>query len=634
MKTRKNLKCSPCFLLSLISVFFISPSSASALDIKLSLPAIISDNMVLQAGKTVPIWGNTTPGEEIEILFCGKKFRTSSDKDGKWVVKIGPLKSGGPYEMVVKDSKSSITIKNILIGEVWVCSGQSNMALILKGTLNAEQEAAKATDSKIRFFQTPKIPAIKPLYDCKGKWVVCSPKEAAEFSATGYYFGKELRKELNVPVGLIQSAYGGSGVGSWYSREALSVEPSLKHRIKTLDEATEIVLSSPNKLDIDDSNWMQTSVDETTWKTIQLPLYWDHEQYPIVYDGVIWARKTVDIPESWIGKELLVSLGKIDDYETTYFNGIQVGSTSSFNLKPRRYKIPPNLVKTGKAVIAVKTFKEDWGGIAGLKENMYLATYENQEEKVSLAGEWKYKASKLDFKHISYRVKTSLYNGMIAPLIPYGIKGVIWYQGEANATPGAAFNYRSTFPAMIKEWRSQWQQGDVPFYFVQLPNYKAHFKEDWVILRESQMKTLVVPETGMAVTVDIGDAKNIHPKNKHDVGKRLALWALAKTYGKKIEYSGPLYKGMKIEGSKIRLSFTNTTGGLVAKNGKLKTFEIAGANNKFVPAEAIIDGNTVIVYSSQIKAPVAARYAWNDTPEGCNLYNGSGLPASPFRSTK
>ncbi|RLD60489.1 MAG: 9-O-acetylesterase, partial [Bacteroidetes bacterium] len=470
------------------------------------------------------------------------------------------------------------------------------------------------------------------------------------FSAAAYFFGRKLFKELNVPIGLINSSFGGTPAESWTSAEALKVIPEFREEIKTMDSSfheqirnqgnfqaelklrKEIIKRGDIGYDNGKPIWNKPDLDVTGWNTMNLPIKWEKAGYPDL-DGIMWFRKEIKIPASMIGTDLIMSLGPINDYDITWFNGVKVGSMIDANI-PRDYKIPMLLVKPGKNIIVIKV--EDIGfsgGVWGKADQMFIAN--NSGEKMSIAGKWLYKIG-FDRKVLGPKqhIPTVLNNGMIHPLIPFAIQGAIWYQGEANAS--RAHQYQTLFPIMIKDWRSQWNQGDFPFIFVQLANFNelpTELKDDdWAELREAQLMALSLPNTGMAVTIDIGDAKDIHPKNKQEVGKRLALYALAEVYGKDIAYSGPMYKSMEIKEGKIRLQFNHTNNGLKIKGSdQLKGFTIAGADKKFVWADAKIEGNEIVVWNSKIKNPVAIRYAWASNPI-CNLYNGSELPASPFRT--
>jgi sialate O-acetylesterase len=479
------------------------------------LPCVIGDNMVLQQGKKATIWGWAMPGEEVmvEISWNSMRWAVKADEEGKWMFKMNPPEPGGPYEMTLS-GKNVITVKNIMVGEVWVCSGQSNMQWTVQNSNNAKEEIAAANYPQVRLFYVTRKIAHEPQEDCEGSWTQCSPETIPGFSAVAYYFGRELHKELDVPVGLIHTSWGGTPSEAWTRRGALEDVPEAGPILERYDEAVE--------------NYAQIKQE--------------------------YLQKV----EAW---------KKVAEKARAEGKGV-----------PRRPRIP-------------------YG-----PENPHAPA--------------------------------GLYNAMIAPLIPYSIQGAIWYQGESNAS--RAYQYRKIFPAMIRNWRRDWGQGDFTFLFVQLANFREVRDEpvesDWAELREAQLMALDLSNTGMAVTIDIGEADDIHPRNKQDVGKRLALWALSETYGKDIVYSGPIYESMVIEDDKVILSFDHVGGGLVAKGGgPLKGFAIAGADRKFVWADARIEGDKVVVSSDKVSNPVAVRYAWADNPV-CNLYNKEGLPASPFRT--
>lgn len=596
----------------------------------LELPRIFSDNMILQANRKLKIWGTAEPAEKISVSLAGKNYSATADDKGAWQVETDSFEYGGPHELTVRGKTGSKTIRNVLFGEVWLGSGQSNMQMALKPALDSAREIASPEDPELRFFTVKPAASITAVPDIQGSWLSASPSTSGNFSAAGYYFAKDLRKNLKVPVGIIISSWGGTGIEAWMSPDTLKSLPETAAKYAELQRAVPVVEKSPRNLDIDDSGWMKDELPAGEWKTISRRIHWDYELYPIEYDGVIWARKEVELPADWAGKDATLSLGTVDDYETTYFNGEEVGGTSKHTLARRVYEIPARLVRSGKNTIAVKTFKIGWGGMTG-PENVMFLQLKGTGGKVPVGGEWLYRASKLEFKGISPRLPGVLYNAMIAPLAGYGIRGVIWYQGEANAYVPAARDYRKMFGAMIGDWRRVFGQGEFPFYYVQLAGFRNRSGEGWPLLREAQRRALEVPGTGMAVAIDIGDAGDIHPRNKADVGKRLALWALADTYGKKLTPSGPLYREMKIEGGGIRVYF-DYADGLHSKDGSLRHFEIAGGDGEFHPADAEISGGTVLVSGQAVSAPVAVRYGWLDYPENPDLYNSAGLPASPFTS--
>jgi len=627
------------------------------------LPAIIGDNMVLQRGEKVLIWGWADPGEQIiaHTSWYRAERRVVAGQDGKWRLKVNVPKAGGPYEMTLT-GKNVLTLRNIVPGEVWVCSGQSNMEWPVQAAADGEREVAAADFPNIRLFTVQKKTADAPQEDCVGQWSPCSPQTVAGFSAVGYFFGRHLQKELNVPIGLINTSWGGTVAEAWTSSKTLERMPEFKALMDQIAQARANPESSMKKYQEDTAQWQRKiesagaqgtgcivlDFDDSPWQEMELPVLWEQAGLAS-FDGLVWFRKTIEVPDSWVGKELSLELGPIDDMDTTWVNGVKVGAHGEAGQwqAARQYKVAADVIKAGRNVIAVQVLDTGGGGgIYGRPEQMRLKPAgAGEDTAISLAGKWRYKVA-ADLASMPPQPKapmwvnnpnapTVLYNGMIAPLIPFGIRGAIWYQGESNAD--RAHQYRDLFPAMITDWRRNWDSGSFPFLFVQLANYMATRPDPgdsaWAELREAQLRTLSLRNTGMATIIDIGEANDIHPKNKQDVGKRLAQWALARTYGKRnVVCSGPLYRAMRIEGNKVTLRFDYTNGGLVARDGgPLAGFAIAGFDRKFVWADARIQGETVVVSSDQVSQPAAVRYAWADNPV-CNLYNGAGLPASPFRT--
>ncbi len=613
--------------------------------------------MVLQREIPVPVWGWAEPGEKLSVRMADQSAEAVADKDGKWTARIGPFKAGGPHTLTVS-GKATVEIKDVLVGDVWVCSGQSNMEWTVSGAMNAQREIGDARNPKIRHFAVPKAVSAAPLADLAGgAWQECRPENVGGWTAVGYFFARHLQEKLGVPIGLVHTSWGGTVCEAWTSGAALKTMADFKPAIEAIEASIDrlpelqreyvekLVLWEKTFADMDEGGkkkWSEAAVDVSSWKTMTLPASWENAGLPNL-DGVVWFRKEVAVPATWSGRELTLSLGPIDDSDITTFNGTKIGSTDGWQA-PRTYKVPGTLVKPGLNAIAVRvTDTGGGGGIYGKAEQLKL---EGPGPAISLAGAWPY-AVGLDLSKAPPKptlpfannpnAPTALYNGMIAPVIPYGIKGAIWYQGESNV--GRARQYQTLFPTMIRDWRSRWGVGEFPFLFVQLANFlpaKAEPGESaWAELREAQELTLGTPNTGQAVIIDIGDAADIHPRNKQDVGKRLAIWALGTTYGEKAEISGPLYSSMAVEEGRIRVKVKHAGGGLVAKGGEaLKTFAIAAADKKWVWAEAKIDGDSVVVWSDKVAKPVAVRYAWADNPNGCNLYNKEGLPASPFRTDR
>lgn len=638
----------------LIAALFIG----GTLQAKVLLPNVFSDNMVLQQKTNAAIWGKSDPGKTVEIstTWSLKSYSSKADGNGNWKIMVKTPSFGGPYTITISDGEKLI-LKNVLIGEVWVCSGQSNMEMSLAGgqIKDYEKEVAEAQYPNIRLLQVEHVPSITQLQDAKvweGAWKPCNPQNIAQFSSVAYFFAREIYKKTGIPIGLIHTSWGGTIAEAWTSENTLKQMPDFAQALNNIKSQNTSILNFKQMLELwqktvvekdagfNQGNpvWAARSFDDSSWKSMSLPAFWPQSILPN-FDGVVWFRKKISIPESFAGKDLEFNLGAIDDDDITYFNGEKIGETKGYN-KSRIYKIPASKVKAGEHVLAVRVFDNAGeGGIYGDKN--ILSVTSATGERISLDGDWHYKTG-LNLKDIAPipisnegpNRPTVLFNAMINPFIQFSIRGAIWYQGESNA--GRAHQYRKLFPALIKDWRKNWNIGDFPFYFVQLANFMKVNEQpeasDWAELRDAQLKTLSLPNTGMAVTIDIGDEKDIHPKNKQDVGYRLALIALAKTYGINTPYSGPIFQSQKIKGNTINLSFKFTDQGLKAKNGaSLTGFSIAGADQKFHWAKATIQGDQIVVSSTEVPNPVAVRYAWARNPV-CNLYNGAGLPASPFRT--
>ena len=621
---------------------------------QLELPQLFSDHMVLQRGKEITIWGSSSKRDRITVSLNGKEVKTRAAKDGKWQTTLPPMEAGGPFTLSVKGRKENLEIQDVLIGEVWICSGQSNMEWIVNNANNAKEEVATAKYPKIRHIKIPRIIGTEPHDRIKGttQWEVCSPETAGNFTAVGYFFGRKLHQELDVPIGLINSSWGGTEVEAWISGQALdslevfrkeleyltdydpqTMQAKEEERLKNLFGGS---LNVPVKMMGGAPAWAIPVVDMSSWKDMVLPGLWEQKGLPNV-DGEIWFRRIINLTAEQIQKSCTLSLGPIDDRDETWINGRKIGETQQYNEK-RLYKIPQGLLQEGPNSIAIKVLDTGGGGgIYGSPEELYLQV---GEEKISLVGIWKYKASSIEVKTALQPngYASVLYNGMIKPLIPYAFQGAIWYQGESNAS--RAHQYQTLFPLMIRDWRNQWGQGDFPFLFVQLANFKQPLSQpeesDWAELREAQAKALKLPSTGMASAIDIGEANDIHPRNKQDVGLRLAFHALKDTYGKgDMIASGPNYEGMEIQGTKIAISFSDVGKGLEVKDkyGYIRGFSIAGNDKRFYWAHAVLTGkNTVLVASPKVDKPISVRYGWADNPDDLNLYNSAQLPANPFRT--
>lgn len=639
-----------CMLTLLVVLAVFTAHGAS-----LKLPKILGDHMVLQQNSFTKIWGWAEPKQQIIVTtsWNQKKYRVVTDQKGNWEVTVSTGKAGGPHTVTIEADITRV-LEDILLGELWICSGQSNMEWQLRRAETAEEEIPASGFPEIRLFTVEKHIATRPNEDLNGSWAICNPESSAGFSAVGYFFGKMLHQELGVPVGLVNTSWGGTPSESWTSRETLSTFGDFDQQLEELygssDEEVEKARLEQSRIEAmikeqqDFENpenigfkeaWMTVDYDDSDWAEMDCPAEWSSVEEIGTLEGVLWMRTEIEIPDSWNGKALSLELGPVDEMDITYINGVEVGTNriiSNWNV-PRYYQVPASLVKSGELQLAIRIVNTNaQGGIFGHPEELKIFPTENKDESpVMLAGSWKYRIA-YKFPEVpmvnNSHTPSVLYNGMLHPLKNMAIKGAIWYQGESNQT--RAVQYRTIFPGMIEDWRKTWRQGDFPFYFVQIAPYDYGSSQTSPELREAQFLTLSkVKNTGMAVTMDIGNPDDIHPTNKRDVGKRLALWALAMDYGKDIVFSGPLYREQSIEGSKIRLHFNYTGSGLVAAGGPLTHFEIAGEDQVYHPAEAVIDGETVLVSSPEVDLPVAVRYGWSNTAEP-NLSNVEGLPASSF----
>lgn len=645
----------------------------------MDLPSIFADHMVLQQQQSVPFWGTAAAHEQISLATTfGKTSQTRADAQGQWRILVKTPAAGGPYTVTISGEKEKIIYQDVLIGEVWLCSGQSNMEMPLMGwppndpIENSKEAIATAQLPLLRLCTVPHALSAVPMADCAASWSPCTPETAKNFSATAFFFGRTLVEQLHIPVGLIHSSWGGTFAQSWINGEFLKTMPeftAITEKIrknsgelgqyqKWLDQHRSFSVNGKKEdvrwvdLDCSDQACSQAEYADQQWKTMTLPTLWESTEIG-EFDGVVWFRKTIDIPESWAGKDALVELGPIDDMDITFVNGVLIGKhdQNGFWQTDRKYNVSGSLLHPGKNVIAVRALdNQGGGGIFGKPEQMKIYPVDQPGEKLSLAGEWKYLpvaqykggvfyvfSTDLQdyFTHpevsleISPNTPTFLYNAMIAPLVPYGIKGAIWYQGESNT--GNPMQYRTLFPLLIENWRHDWGLKNLAFYFVQIAPWRYGPATRSQELREAQMLSMAVPHSGMAVTLDIGDPVTIHPANKHDVGKRLALWALAKDYGKKMTFSGPIYQGIKVEKDGLRIRFKYCGSGLKAGKQGLTGFEVAGIDQQFHPADAVLAGNEVLVKSAAVKKPMAVRYAWSNTATA-SLFNKEGLPASSFRS--
>ncbi len=649
------MKCIALAPLAPLSLSLLT--SPAAADVR--LPALVGDHMVLQQNDTVNVWGWADPGEIVTLSGTWSTLAqvTTADESGRWSARVKTGPAGGPHQILIR-GKNDLVVDDVLLGEVWVCGGQSNMEWTMDACapLYVEEKAA-ASHPEIRLFYVQKKISPTPLEDCTGTWRACTPETARSFSAIGYFFGKELHETLDVPIGLINCNWGGTVAEAWMSESALREWPAFEAGLEFVRECAtdpegreakrverisewwaQLSEREPGTRD----GWQATGFDDSGWESMEVPNDWSGT--PLAgFDGIAWMRRSFTAPEDWAGKACMLELGPIDDMDTTWVNGVRVGGMEDAGVwnTPRRYEVPAGIIKAGENVIAVRVYDSGGGGgLHGSAEGIGISRAD-QSRQLSLAGPWRFKAStkqaalpawpSAGMVHPNY--PTALYNGMLAPIQKFGIRGAIWYQGESNL--GRNEQYRALFPAMIADWRASFGRPEFPFYFVQIAPYNYGNVGDAAgRLREAQREALAVPNTGMAVTMDIGNPADIHPKNKLDVGHRLALWARAKTYGDESVrvWSGPLFRGAAVEGAALRLSFDSVGEGLRARGGgELTHFTVAGADRVFHPAQATIDGPTLLVSSPEVPEPVAVRFAFGTADEP-NLENSAGLPSPSFRS--
>lgn len=626
----------------------------------LKVAQVFTDNMVLQANKAVNLWGTATPGSKVTVNVRKQQQTVKADKNGNWMAVLDAENYGDATTLKINTKDEAIELSNVLYGEVWLCSGQSNMEMPLISNWakldNAEQEVKNANYPNIRLFNVDNRLSFQPIDTISTVgWEICDSNSVKNFSATAYFFGRKLHKALNVPVGLIHSSWGGTVAEAWTSKESLLQTSDFAEQTALIAKQTGSLDSLKAKYEADLAQQLlevqqadigfdgatalfaQSDVDDSDWMPIDLPKMWEETDLG-VFDGSGWFRKTVDIPAKMANNSLTLCFGAVDDWDEAWVNGVKIGATQQWGVL-REYPIPANVIQPGKNQITIRVY--DYGGGGGfMNEASDYRIDAANGKSISIAKGWVVKKG-FDFKEIKTKPisltdpnqPTVLYNAMINPLIPYTFQGAIWYQGESNA--GRAHQYQSLFKTMINDWRNKFSNGDFPFYFVQLANYLQRntdpVEDSWAELREAQTMALELPNTGMAVTIDIGNALDIHPGNKQDVGKRLALNALAKTYNKDINFMGPLYKSFTVNNKNIEIEFDYNEG-LTTQDGKALTgFSIAGSDSVFMWADAKVEGNKVIVSNKNISSPIAVRYAWASNP-ACNLTNNTGIPASPFRT--
>lgn len=637
----------------LILVYLIIPSLAFS---QVRFARLFSDHVVLQRQQPIPVWGWAKSGETVQVALAGQTQQAKADASGKWRLTFTPLEAGGPHTLSVQAKSGQATASDVLIGEVWLCSGQSNMEWPVKQANNFAVERLNANYPQIRHFRVDHELELTPQTDLKaGDWKVCSSETVGDFTAVGFFFARELFQKLNIPIGLLHSSWGGSQVEGWISREGMlsneELRPAAQHLPTTWQGADSLVDYQLQKrllgehmhpTQADEQKYLDPSYNFSGWPTTSPIGQWDWKNMS-GFRGQGFMTRRIDIPADMVTNPTTLALAQNDSPNSIYINGklVSEGTLSG----ARRIKLPPNTWKAGSNRLLMKLgnmVSTSWfgPGLMGSETDLYVS---DTLRRINLATDWQILpafAEPRTYGRFMNNVAVSIYNAMIAPLIPFAIRGTLWYQGETNA--GRAYQYRQSFPLLIQDWRKKWNPDgrgqDFSFYFVQLSsfglNQSSNVGSHWAELREAQTMTLSVPKTGMAVTTDIGNPKDIHPTNKQDVGHRLAVNALKLDYSQNIAYSSPLYESVAFDGPKATITFKFANDGLLVKDkyGYLRGFEVAGDDKVFHYAKAEINGNRVIVSSPDVPKPVAVRYAWADAPDDANLFNSAGFPASPFRT--
>lgn len=615
------------------------------------LSPLIGDGMVLQRADKVVIWGRAIPGKELRLNFLNTDYNTRVKEDGSWSIDLYDLGPGGPYNINIYHEGEERVIRDVLVGDVWVLGGQSNMQIPISRTLDLFEEEVRGADCpEIRQFIVPMVYDFQNPVDelSDGNWVSVTPDSVYSFSAIGYFFSKMIYEKYKIPIGLLFTAIGGTPAEAWISEDSLKsfdrfqdllnkckedsyVQAIIQKENEYHEQWDKELLESDEGLRDNPLPWYKEEYNDRDWGEIQLPSSFRDTDLEFI-GGSVWFRKEFYIPENMAGKEGKLLLGTIIDADHTYINGAMIGNTE-YLYPPRRYKIPEGILKAGKNIITVRVIMTL--NIGGFVADMpYFIKV--GDEQIPISGAWKYKVSAITKANIPttfFQYKpTGVYNGMIYPLRNYSIRGALWYQGESNTEN--PYDYKDLFGTVISDWRKLWNKGNFPFYYVQLANHCPWRLEPeesgWARVREAQRQIMDLPNTGMAVTIDVGMYNDLHPWDKKSVGERLALWALNQVHGENNVCSGPIYNRMDVEDNKIRLYFDHIASGLIQKGDKLESFEICGSDDIFYSAEALIDGDTIVVSSKELTKPEGVRYAWADNPEAANLFNKDGLPASPF----
>ncbi len=644
-------------VLCLFALLPMASARSSVPKTPLRLARIFGDGVVLQRATPVPVWGTSEPGAGVVVSLRGQTVRATANAIGAWRVQLAAMPAGGPFILTVRAGRDSLILRDVVIGDVWLASGQSNMEWRLRDANDGAQEAASAHDPQLREFKVPTSWSWTAEDElAAGSWSSADAAHAGDFSAVGYFFAREVRKATGVPIGIVNSSWGGSAIAPWLSQQALALESTDWVAIRSTEERYQSTMRDALRAKVGavlptvDSGlvsgravWADPAFNDSTWGTLVVPGAWERSGYGGM-DGVAWYRTSFTLSAADLQHVVRVAVGAVDDQDITYVNGTEVGRTDSY-AAARLYTVPATALRPGRNVLAVRV--TDGGGDGGIMGNADQVYLQVGEERRAFAREWRFKVATVsigeDGQHLN-KIPGVLYNRMVHPLLPFPIKGVIWYQGESNAnTEAQSRAYRQEFTTLIQSWRREWGggRGDFPFLWVQLPNYGAldatpPVHSAWATMRESQSAALSLPKTGQAITIDIGDPTNIHPRNKRDVGHRLAVLAQSIAYRLPVVASGPTYRSHLVSGDRIDVRFDHATGGLESRgdNGRVGGFAIAGADGKFVWADARIVGGVVQVSNAAVPAPKVVRYAWGDSPVGAQLFNREGLPAAPFRTDK
>ncbi len=632
------------FRLVVLTLVLLIPQQLHA---QLRLSHLFSDGLVIQRDTPVPVWGWAEPGEQVTVTVNGAGYSAVAASSGAWTVRLAAMEAGGPHALTVRSGDVELQVRDVMVGDVWLASGQSNMEWVV------QDAAGSATpDPAIRHFKVPRSWSYEEEDSLAGgAWETADAEHVGAFTAVGYYFARHVREHVGVPVGIINSTWGGSRIEPWMSLEALGMDEGTFDRIRAAElERQEAIRARvqarigtvPDKdagLVDGVARWAAPDLDDRSWFDVPVPSNWEAAGFEGM-DGVAWYRTRFELTEDEVGRGVKLGLGMIDDSDITWVNGVEVGRMDNAWNRARLYDVPTEVLRVGGNVITVRV--EDFqggGGIAGPRETVFLDVGGDRRE---LPDEWRFMVGRVSVNSDGNKnqVPTLLWNKMIHPLLSFPIKGFIWYQGEANADRMEdALAYDKLFTDMIRSWREEWQQADLPFFWAQLASFMAvegdpNAESNWAILREAQSAALALPNTGQAILTDIGDADDIHPRNKYDVGRRLALAAGHIAYGEDVVYSGPVFRECEFGDGRATISFDHVGGGLVARDGALRGFAIAGPDGRFVWADARIDGNRVVVWSDSVPDPKAVRYAWANNPAAANLYNAEGLPAGPFRTNR